>query len=270
MTTEYLQKYFINPAIEQGISNYIQYRQTGKYNRTCTFEMHIIKSLCVIYGEKSIILPYKIDNEKAFACNLLMYDLKENKMKQFINLMKSYYDYIQNLDNTQVPSNLITEIETILIEMINLRAKKQEFTMDEIKEFEAIFNPIDGDIKTIKRLIGTDDGLIIKTWNIQKMELTNTQINMMSVNPNLLHPEKYAIYGLEFKDIATLSSEKVDEINQKIAETENNLAQFNKKEKHSRKIILSTGNGFVDKLMLLSIIMTEIMIGIVIAAHLGG
>jgi len=59
--------------------------------------MHVIKVLTIIYGEKSILLPYKIDNEKAFECNLLIYDLKENIMKKFIMYMD-----LQNVLLTQV------------------------------------------------------------------------------------------------------------------------------------------------------------------------
>jgi len=38
----------------------------------------------------------------------------------------------------------------------------------------------------------------------------------------------------------------------------------------SGKIVLTTGNGFVDKLLLLSIIATELMIGMVIMSVIGG
>ena len=76
MEYRYVEKYFINPAIEHGIRGYLALKEDMDYPQCYTFEMSVIKALTIIYGEKSILLPYKIDNEKAFECNLLMYDLK--------------------------------------------------------------------------------------------------------------------------------------------------------------------------------------------------
>ena len=75
MNEKYLDPYFIHPAIEYGISSYLSYKENNEYKRAHTFEMYVIKALTIIYGEKSIILPYKIDNERAFECNLLIYNL---------------------------------------------------------------------------------------------------------------------------------------------------------------------------------------------------
>ena len=164
MDTIYYEKFFINPAIEYGIRSYIKYQNGSEYKRAHTFEMYVIKALTIIYGENSILLPYKIDNEKAFECNLLMYDLKESDMKNFIKYMNEYYEFMKNFNSTTKATGLISEIEKILIEMINKRSKRKEFTVEELAEFDTIFNPTDGDLKKIKSLLGTNDGLIQKTW----------------------------------------------------------------------------------------------------------
>lgn len=272
METLYYEKYFINPAIEYGIRSYIKYQNGNEFKRAHTFEMHVIKALTIIYGEKSILLPYKIDNEKAFECNLLMYDLKESDMKNFIKYMNEYYIFMKNFNSNVKATGLISEIEKILIEMINKRSKKREFTQEELAEFDTIFNPIDGDLKKIKSLLGTNDGLIQKTWTENKYELSNTQLRMIAVNPNLLMPEEYSAYGYDIRSIAMLSEEEIKNINKTIVDemirksTKDNKTIFKKK----NRIILTCGNGFVDKLMLLSIIATELMVGIVIATIIGG
>lgn len=272
MDTVYAEKFFINPAIEYGIASYKKEKNGEKYNRAHTFELYVIKALVAIYGEKTILLPYKIDNPKAFECNLLMYDLREVDMKRFIKYMNDYHEFIKTFKSNEKASGLITEIEKLLLEMIIKRSKRKPFTEEEIKAFDNIFNPIEGDLKRIKNLIGTRDGLINKVWQQNKYELTNTQMKLMAINPKLLLPGEYAKFGYDLKYVATLSEDEIDAINKRIIEEmirqeATSIIPITKK---SRRIIFSSGNGFVDKLLLLSIMATEIMIGIVIAVNIGG
>lgn len=273
MGNEYLEKYFINPGIEYGIRNYLSFKDNNSYARLHTFEMYVIKALTIIYGEKSILLPYKIDNEKAFECNLLIYDLKEVEMKNFIKYMNEYFLFMENFKSETKATGLINEIEKILIEMIDKRSKRKEFTEEEIQEFDTIFNPISGDLKKIKSLVSSNNGLIIKTWETNKFGFTNTQLRMMAVNPNLLNPEYYTKYGFDIETIASMTEDEINNINYKITVEEKREKEPKQKFnilKKRNKILLTSGNGFVDKLMLFSIVATEIMIGVIIATHIGG
>lgn len=272
MISEYTEKYFINSGVDAGIKSYLLYKNEQSYPRIHTFEMNVIKVLTIIYGEKSILLPYKIDNEKAFECNLLMYDLKESDMHRFIRYMEEYHNFMLNFKSESKATGLTSEIEQILMEMIVQRAKRREFTKEEIKEFDAIFNPIDGDLKKIKSLVSKNDGLIIRAWENNKFELSNTQIRMIAVNPNLLSKEQYDKYGYDIRTIASLSSVEIDEVNNIIQGEENKT--FEKKKKlnffQRNRIVLTSGNGFVDKLMLLSIVATELMIGVIVTMTIFG
>ena len=272
MEPKYLEKYFINPAIEYGIRSYINNKEGKEYKRAYTFEMYVIKALTIIYGEKSILLPYKIDNEKAFECNLLIYDLKENDMKKFIKYMNEYYEFMKNFKSESKATGLIMEIETILLEMINRRSKRKKFSEDELREFDTIFNPIEGDLKRLKSLISNNEGLIVRTWQVNKHELTNTQIRLMSINPSLLNPDQYSKFGFDIKTIAMLSEEEINNINSKIINEENRVYEPANKAifKNRKKILLTSGNGFVDTLMILSVVATEIMLGLIIASIIGG
>lgn len=271
MEEKYLEKYFINPGIEYGIKSYLLDKENLGYKRIHTFEMHVIKALTIIYGEKSILLPYKIDNERAFECNLLMYDLKEQDMINFLKYMNEYYEFVDNIKSEQKATGLISEIERILLEMIIKRGKRKEYTAEEIEEFDTIFKPNDGDLKKIKNLIASDQGLIIREWENSKYELTNTQIRMIAVNPNLLAKEEYSKYGYDIRLIATLSEEEISKVNNIIWQEETKQYSYNKKRMFGFKnVLLTSGNGFVDKLMLLSIVATELMIGIIVLCKLGG
>jgi hypothetical protein len=113
MQEVFTEKYFINPAIEYGIRSYKQAIEGMSFDRIYTFEMNVIYALSIIYGEKTILLPYKIDNEMAFKCNLLMYGLKESTMESFIKYMNEYYVFMKNYKSERKATGLINEIEHI-------------------------------------------------------------------------------------------------------------------------------------------------------------
>ena len=269
MHTEYVDNYFINPAFEYGIKSYMYLKEGQPYNKKYTFEMYVIKALTIIYGEKAVLLPYKIDNEKAFECNLIMYDLPEKEMKEFIKDMNSYYDFMEHIQEGTITTGLVESIENILLDMIMKRSVTKEFTKEEIREFDEIFNPNGGELKTLKSLVSRNQGLIINTWRENRYEITNTQLNLMAVNPNLLHPSQYQKYGYDIRQIAKLNEEKINSINEQITEEENKVVVV-KRKIPLFKLKLSTGNGFVNALVLISIIVTEIMLGFVVLSFFGG
>lgn len=264
MNNEYIDKIFINPGIECGISSYLNLKEGKQTDRLYAFEMYIIKALTIIYGEKSIILPYNIDNENAFKCNLLMYGIKESQMEDFIKYMNDYYNFMNEYKSERRATGLIDEIEKILLDMISRRSKKREFTQDELNEFDTVFNPLNGELKKLKDLIATNRGLIIREWQNQKEELTGTQIRLKAINPNLLDPKTYFKYGFDIKTIAELSDKEIDEINTAIFREENKELLKANNIKQKEKLVFSTGYVMLDILLVLSSLSTIAMMGIIL------
>ncbi len=251
MEVKFSQKFFINPAFEYGITSYISYKNGEGYQRIHTFEMYVIKALTIIYGEKAILLPYKIDNEKAFKCNLLIYDLKESEVNSFISNMNSYYEFLKNYKDGVKVTGLITEIEKTLLKMIMKRNKRKEFTAEEIREFDKIFTPNDGDLKKLKSIISSDKELILRTWANDKIQITNTQLGLMAVNSSLLHPSIYQKYGFDIRNVALLNEDEIMDINRKIKEEELiKTTRLNMPFKKKKKFAY----GFVNILLILSVI----------------
>ena len=251
MEVKFTQKYFINPAFEYGIRSYISYKNGEGYQRLHTFEMYVIKALTIIYGEKAILLPYKIDNEKAFKCNLLIYDFKESDLNDFITNMNSYYEFLKNYKDGVKVTGLIAEIEKSLLKMIMKRSKRKAFTPEEIREFDKIFTPNEGDLKKFKSIVSSDKELILRTWTNDKTQITNTQLNLMAVNTSLLHPSMYQKYGFDIRNVAILEEDKINEINRKITEeelikTSKMTMPFKRKRKYSY--------GFINVLLILGVV----------------
>lgn len=269
---EYSDAFFINPAIDYGIKTYLKAKRNEPCERIHTIELYVIKALTIIYGEKAILLPYKIDNERAFECNLLMYNLKESDLRRFISLMNDYYMFIKEYRSNQKATGIISEIEKILMEMIIKRNKRKPFTEHEIRMFDEIFNPSFGELKNMKALLSNDQGLIVRFWEERKEELSNTQIRMMAVNPILLHPNLYSKFGLDLQEVIKLTDKEIEEVNSRIMDEEKRVIDYTNRGRHTRRqrILLTSGNGFVDMLVLISVAATELMIGFMIYTYLGG
>ena len=270
MQENFVEKYFINASIEEGIRAYLSAKEGNGYKRIYTYEMYIIKALTIIYGEKSILLPYKIDNELAFKCNLLMYGLKESDMEYFIKLMDDYYDFMSDYKSERKATGIINEIETILIKMINKKSRKYPFTQEELNEFDTIFNPIRGELRNIKQLVSNNQGLIIREWETQRSDLSNTQLRLRAINPNLLNSSTYYKYGYDIKTIAELSSKEIDEINNIIVKEENKVEIKSNDVKIKSRLVLTTGHVLLDILIVFSMIATAIMLAVVSYGVFGG
>lgn len=255
---------FINDSITSGISNYLLIKNGKDYDKAHIFEVYVIRCLCKIYGDINILNPYRIDNENSFKSNLIMYGLSVHDMEEFISLMDEYSKWLNSEKNVG-KTDLTSKIEIILINMIIERNKTNKFTTVELEFFDKYFDPNNNNFATLHNLITKDVNIVPMYWN-RKKSLLNNNMKFKLIRNDLLSSSTYDKYGLDKEDISKMSEEKVRNINNRILEKEKEDNKRNKKF-IPKNLIITSGNGFVDTLMLLSIMTTEIMIGIMIALH---
>ena len=255
---------FINDSISYGISNYMLIKQGKDYDKSHIFEVYVIRCLCKIYGDLNIINPYRIGNENSFKSNLIMYGLKVTEMEEFINLMEDYSKWL-NSEKQVGKTDITSKIEIILINMIIERNKNNKFSDEEIEFFDKYFDPVNNNFATLHDLITKDVSIVPMYWS-RKKSLLNNDLKFKLIRKDLLSSSLYSKYGLEKESLETMSEEKVRNINNRILEKEKLENKRNKKF-IPKNVIITSGNGFVDTIMLLSIMTTEIMIGIMIALH---
>jgi len=257
-------EFFINESISCGISNYLLIKEGKDYDKAHIFEVYIIRCLCKIYGDLNIINPYRIKNEYSFKSNLIMHGLSVNEMEEFIGLMEDYSKWL-NSEKSVGKTDITSKIEICLINMIIVRNKSQKFTDNEIEFFDKYFDPVNNNFATLHNLITKDINIIPMYWN-RKKALLNTNIKFKAIRHDLLSSSTYNKYGLDKEEISKMSEDKVKNINNRIIEKEKE--DNKRKDKFIPKsIIITSGNGFVDTLMLLCIMTTEIVIGIIIALY---
>ena len=185
-------------------------------------------------------------------------------MNEFISLMGDYSKWLNSEKNVG-KTDITSKIEIILINMVIYRNKIIKFTDNEIEFFDKYFDPKNNNFATLHSLITKDVNIVPMYWNRKKV-LLNNNIKFKRIRNDLLSSSVYDKYGIDKDDMSRMSEEKVRNINNRILESEKDTEKRNKKF-IPKNLIITSGNGFVDTLMLLSIMTTEIMIGIMIALH---
>lgn len=258
-----MNKNFINDSFYYGISNYMLVKEEKDYDKSHIFEVYVIRCLCKIYGDINIINPFRIDNENSFKSNLIMYGLKVNEMEEFIKLMDDYSKWL-NSERKVGKTNITSKIEIILINMVIIRNKALKFDKSEIEFFDKYFDPVNNNFASLHNLITKDVNIVPTYWNKKKV-LLDTKYKFKFVRNDLLSSSVYKKYGLDTDEVSKMSETEVKKLNDRILSTEKEEIKNSKR--FIPKIIITSGSGFVDTLMLLCIMSTEIVIGILIALY---
>ena len=253
---------FINEAIDKAIFNYINYTENKDISNAHIFEFLVTKILVNIYGEINIINPYKAKNEDAFKENLMIYGLKDSELNMFFNYMNEYGIYLKTPSN-DLKTVLPIQINSLIINMIIYKNSIQNLTEEELKSYDEYFNSKNQYLSKYMELIVEDSEFIPKLWERKKTQLEKNLL-FNTIKPDLLTPEMYTKYGLSIDEIKNLTNEEIKEINDKIKIDDNSNGGGATKEK-PKQLVLSSGSGFVDTIVLLSIVVTEIMVGLIIA-----
>ena len=258
-----LMEIFINSAIHNGIQNYLNEVENIEVDKIHVFEFWVIKILVRIYDEINIVNPFKLGNIDSFKQNLAMYGLKDTEIDLFFKYMAEYDQWLNSA--TLVPkTELPTKIQGLLMNMILLKNSVQKLAPEEIEYFDDFFDPTTGDMVKIQNLIVADRALIPKNWRRKKLALEGGLI-FEEVKPDLLPASDYKRFGLSINEVKQLSNLKITEINDKIKAEDAANEAGGRTKFDPKKLILTSGSGFVDTIVLLSIIATEVMIGLLIA-----
>ena len=256
---------FINNGIHNGIVNYNDFVNNKNINKIHIFELWVIRVLVYVYGEVNILNPFKLKKADSFKKNLIQYGLKESEVDLFISYMREYDQWLNSpvlVPKTDLPNR----IQLIMIDMILMKSGVQKPTAEDINFYDSFFDPsdIESDLVKIQNLISSDKSIIPKQWRRKKAHLTGGLI-LEEVEPELLAASDYKRYGLTLKEVKQLSNLKIKEINDRIAKEDAENEASGQDKFDPKKLILTSGSGFVDTIVLLSIMATEIMIGLIIA-----
>lgn len=238
-----------NDALLNAISKYTNNKED------ISFETNIVRILIHIYNEVDFLKPFLLHDYNLIDSNLLKYGLPKEELSKF---KEKFNEYMLNHN-----SDAFLTIYKIIMDMIFYKYKNKFITDDEVKEYEKIF------------FQGRSVETLNKYWD-QTLYKINNKLSFTKPSDKAFNPYGYYLQGKNMHDIKEMPDKKLYYLNRrKVRDYNANIANANLFKKFNKVIHkemlpknLSSGNGFVDILMILSFIATEVMVGAIIAVQM--
>lgn len=256
---------FINDFISMGMASYFGNTKTD------IFECHIVECLCDIYGRDRIKAVYDARSEAGFVSLLHTFGMSRNLYDNLLRDMNKYEKFREeNKKDPSVKSDMASKIETTIITMFLYKCLLVEPSLEEISHFE---NNLLNNFEVIKLHFNTSlsPSRTREIWD-KKKKMLQDNVELVEIKPKYLDEFTYAKFGTSLKDVKKMDYRMVEELNSYItsklevsAEEENKARPKTKLSdiKLSRNTVLSSGNGFVDAILIAGIIATEMSIGLI-------
>lgn len=263
---------FISPEFSLAIQNYLATKDqplTGNLS----FPVIIIRTLVFIYGELDIINPYITKNENmlgGFDSNLTKYGINIQDINDFKIAFNNFFK-TQNIQNGV--NNSFIKVEEYLIKMFFKKMKVMHLNNDDLQKFSSYIclssNAILKDYYTLYAS-GTNE---LEHFFKSQLFLIKHDFNLVKSKKNLLYLDAYVLLGYSKNQVMLMNDEELNKLNEQVY----SFFRIPRKEVNKEDLLikavnyykkygnrLTTGNGYVDLLLLSSIIITTILVLIVV------
>ena len=266
-----MKSFFINDALDKAIKDYLSSKNKPEGLLYNSFLVCVVRMLINIYGELDIINPYQIKNEKAFDDNLMKYGAKREEIDNFKRLLDGYY-LIDKRNKDSIgweENNYFVEVQKCLIDFFTYKRLNFGLTEDEANTFfDLLSTPGSSNFLRISDnyLNSQDDIYAVARYYQEKMK---EKKEVVEAKKYILGFDVYKLFNLSISDISKLSKSELDNINNQIYESfDINKNALNKeflleekiKEIHRQNNPITTGNGYVDILLVMSVVITTVMV----------
>lgn len=271
-----MDSFFINDALTKAITDY-QKSYTNKqgvlYN---SFLVVVIRMLITIYSELDIVNPLSISNEELFKNNLTKYGYTKNRVNLFLENLKNYYHVEEyNAKNTiKFRNDYFIIIQKDLIDMFISKRNNYQVSDEETKDFyDLLYTPNSPNpLRVSFNFLMADNVLEVDKYF--KNQLANSGKKLIPEEKHYLNIKAYELLNYSMDDIRGMDSKGIDRVNTqvydyfKIRENAINKEYLLDKaiealERENNKV--TSGNGFVDILLVLSVIATVGMLVAILA-----
>ncbi len=257
---------FINTAFSTSIENYL-YTKDEPLSSSLAMNVIIIRTLIAIYGELAIINPYlnkNITKKNGFDYNLMKYGFAEEKLNDFKNCFQSFFDTLQEKDNI-----FLVKVEKYLMEMLFLKKKCVGISSEELESLKYYFCLADNDLLKDYTSFYILDKRELDYYFAKQNYESEHAFDLKPVQKVVLFTDAYLLCGYTLDEIAKMTSDEIELANQHVYE----FFKIPKEESNKRDLLidavnyykryknrLTSGNGFVDLLLISSIISTILLV----------
>ena len=267
-------KPFINEAFEKAVSDYLSSKENTDSILYNSFLTVVIRMLICIYGELDIINPYQTHNEEALDNNLMRFGAKKEEVDNLKRLMDGYFK-VEKRNQSSVKRELnpyFIEVQKCLIDLFNLKRLDFDLGKNEEKNFfDLLYTPGTSNFFRIsENYRQAENPYEIAEYYQEKMKIEKPSAK--EPEKDLLSFDVYKLFNISIADLSKMSNDDVSKINKEIYESldirenainKDYLLSEKIKQIKIRNNPVTTGNGYVDILLVMSIIVTSIMVVII-------
>ena len=266
-----LMQVFINEAFTKAINDYLKSVEQPKGVVYNSFLVVVIRLLIIMYSELDIVNPMVINDENLLKNNLAKYGYSKNNLDIFFSDLQVYYELEKDNENKtiKVKNPYFITVQKELIDM--LIAKKLNFHLKEkeVQDFYSLlYTPYSKNpLQVSYNFLMADDVLEIDNYFKKQMK-ENVKV-VVPREKHYLNVKAYELLNYSMDQINNMDANEIDRVNHqvydyfKIRENAINKEYLLDKaieaiEREKNKV--TSGNGYVDILLIMSIICTVIMV----------
>lgn len=265
-------KEFVNKAITEAIKTYIDAKDKPNSLVYNSFLVVTIRILALIYGKTDILNPYYLDNSVVFFQNLSKYGVDKETIALFKEEFLAFYEFDlkNNKRKIKLQNPHFKNVLKYLIDMFVAKKKNGKVSFnDEEKFLELIYTTHTKNAYRISYgYLNMDDTMYTEKYyysKLNEMDMTReldldktirTKLNLEALNVigvNLSNLENMSVSDIEkaknkaynYFEVDPNSATSDDELTEKI----DYYKMYGKK--------VTSGNGYVDILLLMSVIVTS-------------
>lgn len=271
-----MKTYFINEAFDKAVNDYLKSKDKQEGILYNSFLVVVIRILINIYGELDILNPYYMKSETAFDDNLMKYGLNKESISEFKRLLDGFYRIERkNMASLKKEINIyFIDVQKRLIDMFNLKRLSYGVTEDMRKEFfDLLYTPgTSNALRLSYNFLNAENIYEIAEYFKESMQIQKSLAKENDKEKDLLPFETYKLFGINVSDLSKMNESEVNEINSEIYESfdikenainKDYLLEESIKAYKMQRNPITTGNGYVDILLVMSVIVTTLMVVVI-------
>lgn len=266
-----MHKVFINEAFEKAINDYLQSSDKVQGVIYNSFLVVVIRLLKNLYGELDLINPYKMNDEELLKENLSKYGYSKFKVELFLSNLQLFYDIEKENQNKQIKTknHYFITVQKDIIDMLICKKLNFDLKQSDVTDFYSLlYTPYSNNpLQVSYNFLNAEDVFEIDRYFKKQMK-ENIKIVKVKEKP-LLNIKAYQLLKYSMEDINNMDINEIEKVNHqvydyfKIRENAINKEYLLEKaleaiERENNKV--TSGNGYVDILLIMGIICTIIMV----------
>lgn len=263
---------FINAAFTKAISDYQENKDKPNGIVFNSFTTVVIRLLMCIYSELDIINPLVTENEEALKDNLKKFGYSVNNLDDFFNNFQGFYDIDKENESLKIKkaNPYFVIVQKQIIDMLICKKLNFHLTDKEINDFyELLYTTNTKNPLRLSFNYLTAPNNLTEVEEYFKRQMQEKVKTVAPQEKKLVNMRAYEIIGYNRETILSMDNTLLEKVNHqvydffKIRENAINKDYLLEKaiEEHDKEDTkITTGNGYIDILLVMGVICTVAML----------